>query len=166
MLKLMETLFFKLLCMTPVYIQYTLFSIMFNFIFPATLHASWILLTYNIARHGNQKLGLFKKGMKPLIRLMWYAGLAPTMIVSYLLAKDLISRQIEKKSVSATALMGPIYARGGLEYYNQMLLRNKCIGKFEEPHRRFNLEGELLQGVIRTRRVPLLQLRDLCGSAL
>ena len=145
---------------------YTLFSIMFNFIFPATLHASWILLTYNIARHGNQKLGLFKKGMKPLIRLMWYAGLAPTMIVSYLLAKDLISRQIEKKSVSATALMGPIYARGGLEYYNQMLLRNKCIGKFEEPHRRFNLEGELLQGVMRTRRVPLLQLRDLCGSAL
>merc|ERR1719397_2130047 len=26
-----------------------------------TLNALWVLLTYNIARHGNQKLGLFKK---------------------------------------------------------------------------------------------------------
>ena len=130
-----------------------------------TLNALWVLLTYNIARHGNQKLGLFKKGMKPLFRLMWYAGLAPTMILSYFLAKDLISRQIEKASVSAAAGLGPAYAKGGEEYYNQMLLRNKCIGKFEEPDRRFNLEGELIQGLVRTKRVPLLQLRDLCREA-
>ena len=129
------------------------------------LHASWILFTYNIARHGNQKLGLFKKGRKPLFRLMWYAGLAPTMVLSYFLAKDLISRQIEKASVSAAAGLGPTYAKGGEEYYNQMLLRNKCIGKFEEPYRRFNLEGELIQGLLRTKRVPLLQLRDLCREA-
>ena len=132
----------------------------------AFLNASWILLTYNIARHGNQKMGMFKKGMKPLFRLMWYAGLAPTMILSYFLAKDFVSRQIEKTSVSAAAGLGPAYAKGGEEYYNQMLLRNKCIGKFEEPHRRFNLEGELIQGLARTKRVPLLQLRDLCREAL
>jgi len=129
------------------------------------LNASWILFTYNLARHGNQKMGLFKKGRLPLFRLMWYAGLAPTMILSYLLAKDLISRQIEKTSVSAAAGMGPAYAKGGEEYYNQMLLRNKCRGKFEEPYRRFNLEGELIQGLLRTKRVPLLQLRDLCREA-
>jgi len=130
-----------------------------------TLNAAWILLTYNIARHGNQKLGLFKKGRFPVHRLMWYAGLAPTMILSYFLAKDLISRQIEKTSVAAAAGLGPAYAKGGEEYYNHMLLRNKCIGKFEEPYRRFNLEGELIQGLVRTKRVPLSKLRDLCKEA-
>ena len=131
------------------------------------LNASWILLSYNIARLGNQKLGLFKKGVsKPGYRLMWYAGLAPTMILSYFLAKDLISRQIEKSSVSAAARLGPAYAKGGEEYYNQMLLRNKCIGKFEEPYRRFNLEGELIQGLVRMKRVPLIKLRDLCKEDL
>ena len=130
------------------------------------LNASWILLAYNIARQGNRKLGLFKKGVsRPVYRLMWYAGLAPTMILSYFLAKDLVSRQIEKISVSAAAGLGPAYAKGGEEYYNQMLLRNKCLRKFEEPYRRFNPEGELIQGLVRTKRVPLLKLRDLCRVA-
>ena len=129
------------------------------------LNASWILLTYNLARKLNQKLGLFQKGKKPVLRLILYAGLAPTMVLSYLLAKDLVSRLMEKTSVSAAAGIGPAYAKGGEEYYDQMLLRNRCIGKFEEPVRRYNLEGELIQGLVRTKKVPILELKNICKEA-
>merc|ERR1712211_10546 len=72
---------------------------------------------------------------------------------------------MEKTSVSAAAAIGPAYAKGGEEYYDQMLLRNRCIAKFEEPVRRYNLEGELIQGLVRTKKVPILELKNICKEA-
>lgn len=127
------------------------------------LNFSWVLLTYNLARHCNRKLELFKK--PPIVRGILYLGILPTMIASYLLMKDFAMRFTERRSVKTAISLGPQYARGGMEYYNQLLLRNRCLTVLEPEQSKYNMDGELLQGLLRKKSVPIMELRDLCDNS-
>jgi hypothetical protein len=126
--------------------------------------ASWVLLTYNLARNVNKRLGLFDKRRPPVFRLMLYLGLLPTMTYSYLLMRDLLGRRAERAAVGAAAALGPDYRAGGVAYYDQLLLRNRCLRRLQPQAGLYTPEGELLPGLLRTKRAPLMQLRELCTS--
>ena len=133
-------------------------------LYRGALGASWTLLIYNLARHLNKKLGLFQKGLKAagLKRFILYMGILPTMIYPYLLAKDFQSRREERKVVSAAASLGSKYRQGGVEYYSQTLERNVCLKALAPGAVSCNLEGEVVQGLLRSKLVPIKELRGLC----
>merc|ERR1712226_1181326 len=131
----------------------------------AILNSCWILLTYNVAKLINKKLDMFNKKKPPIMRGMLYLGIAPMTVCSFFLWKDFILRFTERKAVREAASLGPQYSRGGEEYYSKLLLRNKCLKVLEPEQSKFTLDGELYQGVLRTKRVPLMELRALCTEA-
>jgi len=130
----------------------------------AILNSCWILLTYNVARILNKQLDMFRN-KPPILRGVLYMGIMPTAVCSYFLIRDLQCRLTEKKSVREAVALGPQYAKGGEEYYNKLLLRNKCLRVLDPEHSKFTMDGELYQGIIRTKRVPLLELRDICTES-
>ena len=130
----------------------------------ATINSCWILLTYNLSRFLNKKLGMFTTKQAPIKRGLLYQAVLLWSVTTYLQAKDLANRRTERRAVSAAVALGPQYARGGREYYGKMLLRNRCMKAFEPELNTYNLEGELMQGVIRTKFVPIKELLELCSE--
>ena len=122
------------------------------------------LLTYNTARVLNRKLGLFRQ--PPLIRGIMYLGLLPTMMLSYVLIKDAYNRMAERDLERRTSSISSEYAKGGVEYYEKMLQRNIALRELVGPGGKdqYTGTGDLVQGIIRIKRVSLQEKKDLCRS--
>ena len=134
--------------------------------FLATLHAAFVLLTYNTARIVNRKLGMFDRGRRPLQRGVFYFAIGTTMTFTYLMCKDSFLRVCERSAVRAAAGVSPRYARGGELYYQQVLLRNRCIARFEVGGLgKYKADGELVTGILRQKSVPIGHLRAICLEA-
>lgn len=134
--------------------------------FLGALHATFVLLTYNAARVVNRKLGMFDKGRRPLQRGIFYFAIGTTMAFTYLICKDFFMRAYERTAVRAAAGVSPQYARGGEIYYQQVLLRNRCIARFEVGgFSKYKADGELATGIFRQKSVPIGQLKAICTEA-
>ena len=137
---------------------------------PYGMHGSFsftfILLTYNISRVINKKLELFKK--PPVVRGIAYVGLLPTMVLSYFLVRDTYNRHVDKELDRRAAQISPVYAAGGVQYYDTMLQRNIALRELEGDRgkSKYTGKGDLVEGIVRFKQASIHDRRDVCKSYL
>jgi len=139
----------------------------FSFVGSSVVPGCWMALTYLMARHGNRKFGLFRAPFRPIHRIIWYLGLLPTMWVPYVLIKDGHVRSTEGAIDSAAAGVCKEYAKGGVEYYDKLMARNASLRNLDPTQKdMYNLKGDLVQGLFRTKHRPFLDRKIICEEKL
>jgi len=109
--------------------------------------------------------GLFReKNNIPRVNLrigVFYSVFSLAGYVFYSLMSDAYNCHLDKHADKYAATLGPEYAQAGLSYYNKMLAGNIALrGLSEKAEKLFTPYGNVKQGVIRTKTVPLVARRD------
>jgi len=134
------------------------------FLIQGVISFSFTLLTYNISRIVNQRLGLFKR--PPLIRGIMYVSLLPSMILSYFVIKDAYSCFIDKQLDKKAAQINSDYAAGGVEYYDKMMQRNRALRELngESGRAMYTGKGDIVHGIVRVKTASIQERRDICAN--
>jgi len=131
----------------------------------AFLNSGYVLLTLFCARIINRKLNLFRR--PPVFRGINYGTLIPVMYMLYFTSKDGFNRRLQAFVDESTAGISAAYARGGVEYYTQIMRRFAAMRELHlDGHSLYSLEGEEIYEYVRVRNKPFRERKAICAAAL
>ncbi|KAF4525665.1 hypothetical protein B566_EDAN001266 [Ephemera danica] len=114
---------------------------------------------YSFAHSFNKRLNAFAK---PLIfRSILYTIIGSFMMGTWALLKDITTTGLENTADREVAKLSPELAKGGLEFYEQVLSRNIALRELmgSDGEKQFTASGNP-EVLIRTRHVPITIRRD------
>ena len=107
---------------------------------------------------------------KPLLIQLLSAVLAVLFVVTfYLCVVDSWRKRGERVVDDAACQLGPTYARGGVEFYDKILLRHVALRELMpdgKGKKLYNLKGENYPPLIRDKSIPIAKRRENCREFL
>jgi hypothetical protein len=100
-----------------------------------------------------------------LIRLAAITFASFFVLSGYLLVIDAWRKRGEQVVDDAACQLGPAYARGGVEFYNKMLLRHIALRELMpdgKGKKLYNLKGENYPPLLRSKHIPFAKRRENC----
>jgi len=131
----------------------------------AVINSSYILLALFTARIMNRKLNLFRK--PPLFRGVGYSIIFQSLAFMYVTSKDSFNRRLQGVLDEKTAAISPEYARGGVDYYSDIMKRHIALRDLNlDGKNLYSMNGEEVYEYIRMRNKQFRERKQICVDVL